>query len=57
MYKICYVTTVPGTIKAFILKNAEYLYSTGEFDISFICSGNEEFKSQLPEYFHFSPLI
>ncbi|MBO4869800.1 MAG: glycosyltransferase [Clostridia bacterium] len=56
MYKICYVTTVPGTIRTFILKCAEYLYSTGEFDISFICNEDEAFGNSVPEYFHYFPV-
>ena len=56
MKKICYVTTIPGTIRTFILKSAEYLYSTGEFDISLISSPDEEIEKEFPSYFHFFPV-
>ena len=56
MYRICYVTTIPGTIRVFILKCAEYLHSTGEFDISFISSPDEAFQKSIPDYFHYFPV-
>ena len=56
MYKICYVTTVPSTIRAFILRSAEYLYQTGEFDISFISNPNAEIEAEFPDHFHFYPV-
>ena len=56
MYKICYVTTVPATIRTFILKSAEYLYQTGEFDISFISNPDERVEAEFPDYFHFYPV-
>lgn len=56
MKKICFVTTVHGTLEAFVLKLAEYLYSTGEFDISFICNYDQEFEAVLPKYIHYFPV-
>ncbi len=56
MKKICYVTTVPGTLRAFVLKSAEYLHSTGQFDISFICNPDPAFQASLPEYIRFFPV-
>ncbi len=56
MKKICYVTTVPGTLRAFVLKSAEYLHSTGEFDISFISNPDVAFAAELPEYIHYYPI-
>lgn len=56
MKKICFVTTVHGTLKAFVMKLAEYLHSTGEFDISFICNYDKEFEAILPTYFHYFPV-
>jgi len=50
MKKICFITTVHGSLKAFVLVTAEYLYDSGEYDITFICSGNDEFASTLPNY-------
>ncbi len=56
MYKICYVTTVPATIRTFILKSAEYLYQTGKFDISFISNPDSAIEAEFPDYFHFYPV-
>ena len=56
MYKICYVTTIPGTIRAFILRSAEYLYQTGEFDISFICNPDDAITAEFPDHFHYFPV-
>lgn len=52
MKKICFVTTIPMTIKAFVLDTAKYLHEKGDFDISFICNNDEEFVASLPEYIH-----
>lgn len=54
--KICYVTTIPATIQSFILPLAEYLHENTDWDISFICSDNENFEKSLPEYIHFYPV-
>jgi glycosyltransferase involved in cell wall biosynthesis len=56
MKKICFVTTVSLTQSAFILELAKYLYSTGEFDVSLICSPDEAFQQKLPKYLHFLPV-
>lgn len=56
MKKICYVTTVPGTLNAFVLPTAKYLHEQAGFDISFVCDGNEEFAKSLPEYIHYYPV-
>lgn len=53
MKKICFVTTIPMTIKAFVLDTAKYLHEKGDFDISFICNNDEEFAASLPEYIHY----
>lgn len=56
MKKICFVTTIPMTIKAFVLDTAKYLHEKGDFDISFICNYDEEFAASLPEYIHYYPV-
>ena len=35
MVKICYCTTTPGTLKAFVLKSAIFLHELTDWDISF----------------------
>lgn len=54
--KICFITTIGGTLRVFVLKLAEYLYNTGEFDISFLCSPEEQLSKMLPDYIHLIPV-
>ena len=56
MKKICFITTISLTLKAFVLKTAEYLHENTDWDISFICSTDDEFKRILPEYIHYYPV-
>lgn len=56
MKKICFVTTIPNTLKAFVLKTAEYLHQNGGYDISFVCDENAEFAASLPDYIHYFPV-
>lgn len=56
MKKICFVTTIPLTLKAFVLKTAIYLHENTDWDISFICSYNKEFKNELPDFIHYYPI-
>lgn len=54
--KICFITTVPITLRAFVLKTAEYIHNHTEWDISFICSNDEQFAKELPAYIHYYPV-
>lgn len=56
MKKICYVTTISMTLKAFVLDTAKYLHKNGDYDISFICNYDKEFAESLPEYIHYYPV-
>lgn len=56
MKKICFITTIPGTLRAFILETAKYLHEKGEYDITFICDYDENFKNSLPEYITYIPI-
>lgn len=56
MKKICFITTVHGTLLSFVLDLAKYLYKTGEFEIWFVCNANDEFKKILPDYIHYYPV-
>lgn len=56
MKKICFVTTISSTLKAFVLKTAEYIHKNTDWDISFICNYDEEFKKSLPDYIHYIPV-
>lgn len=56
MKKICFITTISLTLKAFVLRTAEYLHENTDWDISFICSTDDEFEQMLPEYIHYYPV-
>lgn len=56
MKKICFVTTISMTLKAFVLETAKYLHENGEYDISFICNYDKDFAENLPEYIHYYPV-
>lgn len=56
MKKICFVTTVSLTMKAFIINTARYLHEQGGYDITLICAPDEAFEASLPEYIHFIPV-
>lgn len=53
MKKICFITTVHGTLRSFVLVTAKYLYKSGGYNITFICNGNEEFENSLPDYINY----
>lgn len=56
MKKICFVTTVSMTLKAFVTETAKYLHEVGGYDISFICDNDPAFAASLPEYIHYYPV-
>ena len=56
MYKICVVTTVSITLKAFVLELAKFLHQTGKYEIHFVCDLDSDFTSVLPEYIHYHPI-
>lgn len=56
MYKICFITTVPMTLNAFVRNFATYLHSCGDIEIYFICDFDEEFAKTLPSYIHYIPV-
>ena len=56
MKKICFVTTVYMTYKCFLKQLSQYLYETGEYDISLICNNEEEALKDLPAFVHYHPV-
>lgn len=56
MKKICFVTTVSMTLKAFVIETAKYLHDVGGYDISFICDHDQAFADSLPDYIHYYPV-
>lgn len=56
MHKICFVTTISGTLKSFVFELAKFLYKCGNFEIHFVCDYDAEFEKILPEYIHYHPI-
>lgn len=56
MYKVCFVTTVSMTLKAFVVELAKFMYDTGEFEIHFVCDYDEQFEEFLPDYIYYHPI-
>lgn len=56
MKKICFITTIPGTLRAFVLKTASYIYENGDYEITFICDKDDEFANDLPSYIRYIPI-
>lgn len=56
MKKICIVTTISDTMKAFVLESAKYLHNVGGYDVTLICNTDNEFASSLPEYIKYIPV-
>ena len=56
MIKICFVTTLPITIKSFLLDFSDYLVKTDIFDVTFICNDDESLISYTGERIHFVPV-
>ena len=52
MKKLCYITTVSGTLQAFVLPITSYLKEQTDWDISFVCNPKEDFAAQLPDAYH-----
>ncbi len=56
MKKICMVTTVSLTMKAFVLETAKYLHNEYGYDVTLICNNDEDFAASLPDYIKFIPV-
>lgn len=56
MKKICFITTIPLTLNTFVLNTAKYLHENTDWDISFICSDENDFGSSLPKYIRYFPV-
>ena len=54
--KICYVTTVPITLEAFVLPTIRYIHEHTDWEISLICDEDPEFRKRLPEYVRYLPV-
>lgn len=56
MYRICYVTTVPSTIEAFVKDFAIYMMEQESVEITFISSYDKKFESELPKNIKYIPI-
>ena len=55
MRKICYVVTIPLTIRSFFIPQLKYLSEHG-FDVSVICSDDGKIQSELGTTIHYIPV-
>lgn len=56
MKKLCFITTVSLTMKAFVVESAKHLHNEGGYDITLICNDDKEFAESLPDYIKFIPV-
>ena len=54
--RICFVTTVPISIKSFLLGLANHLINKYDYDVTFICNDDEYLHSISCENLHFIPV-
>lgn len=55
-YKVCYVTTLPVTLKNFVLKSALHNMAEGDWEVTFICNRTPGFEEELPESIRYIPV-
>lgn len=55
MIKICYVVTIPLTIKSFFIPQLQYLAANG-FDVTVVCSNDSSLQEKLGESIRFYPI-
>ena len=56
MKKICFVTTVYITYKCFLKQLSEYLYESGDYDISLICNEEDIIEKDIPFFVNYYPV-
>ena len=56
MLKICFVTTIYSTYRAFLKNLSSYLHDTGEYDISLICADEQKAHEDVPDFVHYFPV-
>lgn len=54
--KICFVTTVPMTVKAFLLELSYYMVNKHHYDVTFICNDDQYLRSIQNDHIHFIPM-
>ena len=56
MKKICFVTTVPLTIRSFLLGLTKYLVENENYDVTFMCNDDDVLRNMCNERVHFIPI-
>ena len=56
MKRICYVTTVPGTLSSFVIPIAKRLMQMTDWEITVICNTDAAFAERLPEGIRYIPI-
>lgn len=56
MKRICFITTVPITIKSFLLGFSKYLIEKENYDVTFISSDDEALRNMSTKHLHFIPV-
>ncbi len=56
MKRICFITTVPITIKSFLLGFSKYLIEKENYDVTFISSDDEALRNMCAKHLHFIPV-
>lgn len=56
MKKICFVTTIPGTIRAFLVGFSNYLVEKEDYDVTFICDYDDFVYQYCTDKIHFIPV-
>jgi len=55
-WKVCIVTTVPMTIRQFVLPTVRHLCSGTDFSVTIVCSPDETLRDELPPTAKFYPI-
>ena len=56
MKKICFITTISGTIKSFLVDYAYFLVDKYGYDVTFICDNDDSMYSYCNEKIHYIPV-
>ena len=56
MKRICFVTTISGTIKSFLLDLTKYLVDEEEYDVTFICDNDNSLFQHTNDRIHYIPV-
>ncbi len=55
-FKVCYITTLPITLKNFVLDSALYNIEHGDWEVYFVCDKTPNFETMFPSNIKFVPV-